>query len=69
MAYQTLYLKYRSQRFGDLVGQDAIAQTLRNAVEQGRVAHAYLFCGVRGTGKTSTARILAKALCCAKGPT
>src|SRR5712691_9639534 len=64
MAYQTLYLKYRSQRFGDLVGQDAIAKTLRNAVEQGRVAHAYLFCGVRGTGKTSTARILAKAINC-----
>ena len=64
MAYQTLYLKYRSQKFGDLVGQDAIAQTLRNAVEQGRVAHAYLFCGVRGTGKTSTARILAKAINC-----
>jgi DNA polymerase III subunit gamma/tau len=64
MAYQTLYLKYRSQRFGDLVGQDAIAQTLKNAVEQGRVAHAYLFSGVRGTGKTSTARILAKAINC-----
>src|SRR6202165_6007218 len=64
MADQTLYLKYRSQKFGDLVGQDAIAQTLRNAVEQGRVAHAYLFCGVRGTGKTSTARILAKAINC-----
>lgn len=64
MAYQTLYLKYRSQTFGDLVGQDAIARTLKNAVEQGRVAHAYLFCGVRGTGKTSTARILAKAINC-----
>jgi len=64
MAYQTLYLKYRSQRFGELVGQDAIAQTLKNAVEQGRVAHAYLFSGVRGTGKTSTARILAKAINC-----
>ena len=64
MAYQTLYLKYRSQHFGDLVGQDAIAQTLKNAVEQGRVAHAYLFSGVRGTGKTSTARILAKAINC-----
>ena len=64
MAYQTLYLKYRSQTFGDLVGQDAIAQTLRNAVEQGRLAHAYLFSGVRGTGKTSTARILAKAINC-----
>ncbi|HEV3096386.1 MAG TPA: DNA polymerase III subunit gamma/tau [Candidatus Dormibacteraeota bacterium] len=64
MAYQTLYLKYRSQKFGELVGQDAIAQTLKNAVEQGRVAHAYLFSGVRGTGKTSTARILAKAINC-----
>src|SRR2546423_6126035 len=64
MAYQTLYLKYRSQRFGELVGQDAIAQTLRNAVEHGRVAHAYLFSGVRGTGETSTGRILAKAINC-----
>ena len=64
MAYQTLYLKYRSQTFHELVGQDAIAQTLKNAVEQGRVAHAYLFSGVRGTGKTSTARILAKAINC-----
>src|SRR5437588_3032637 len=64
MAYQTLYLKYRSQTFGDLVGQDAIAQTLKNAVEQGRVAHAYLFSGIRGTGKTSTARILARAITC-----
>ena len=64
MAYQTLYLKYRSQKFSELVGQDAIAQTLKNAVEQGRVAHAYLFSGVRGTGKTSTARILAKAINC-----
>ncbi len=64
MAYQTLYLKYRSQTFADLVGQDPIARTLQNAVEQGRVAHAYLFSGVRGTGKTSTARILAKAINC-----
>jgi DNA polymerase III subunit gamma/tau len=64
MPYQTLYLKYRSQRFADLVGQDAIARTLQNAVEQGRVAHAYLFSGGRGTGKTSTARILAKAVNC-----
>ena len=64
MAYQTLYLKYRSQKFGELVGQDAIAQTLKNADEQSRVAHAYLFSGVRGTGKTSTARILAKAINC-----
>ena len=64
MAYQTLYLKYRSQTFADLVGQDPIARTLSNAVEQDRVAHAYLFCGVRGTGKTSTARILARAINC-----
>src|SRR5947209_1175245 len=64
MAYQTLYLKYRSQTFADLVGQDPIAKTLKNAVEQGRVAHAYLFSGVRGTGKTSPARILAKAINC-----
>jgi DNA polymerase-3 subunit gamma/tau len=64
MAYQTLYLKYRSQTFGDLVGQDAIARTLQNAVQQGRVAHAYLFSGVRGTGKTSAARILARAINC-----
>jgi DNA polymerase III subunit gamma/tau len=64
MAYQTLYLKYRSQTFADLVGQDAIARTLSNAVEQDRVAHAYLFCGMRGTGKTSTARILARAINC-----
>jgi DNA polymerase-3 subunit gamma/tau len=64
MAYQTLYLKYRSQTFADLVGQDAIARTLQNAVAQGRVAHAYLFSGVRGTGKTSTARILARAINC-----
>lgn len=64
MPYQTLYLKYRSQRFAELVGQDAIARTLQNAVAEGRVAHAYLFAGVRGTGKTSTARILAKAVNC-----
>jgi DNA polymerase III subunit gamma/tau len=64
MAYQTLYLKYRSQTFAELVGQDPIARTLSNAVEQGRVAHAYLFSGVRGTGKTSTARILARAINC-----
>src|SRR2546427_3598243 len=64
MAYEPLCLKYRSQKFGELVGQDAIAQTLKNAVEHSRVAHAYLFSGVRGTGKTSTARILAKAINC-----
>lgn len=65
MGYQSLYLKYRPQVFDDVVGQDHVCQTLRNALAQGKVAHAYLFCGPRGTGKTTTARILAKALCCA----
>jgi len=69
MAHQSLYRKYRPQTFPDVVGQDHITRTLRNAVEEGTVAHAYLFCGPRGTGKTTTARILAKALDCVKGPT
>jgi DNA polymerase-3 subunit gamma/tau len=69
MAHQSLYRKYRPQTFPDVVGQDHITRTLRNAVEEGAVAHAYLFCGPRGTGKTTTARILAKALDCANGPT
>ncbi|MDW8059893.1 MAG: DNA polymerase III subunit gamma/tau [Thermomicrobium sp.] len=60
----SLYRKYRPQTFEELVGQEAIARTLRNAVALGRVAHAYLFCGPRGTGKTSTARLLAKAVNC-----
>jgi DNA polymerase-3 subunit gamma/tau len=63
--YQSLYRRYRSQRFGEVLGQDHITRALRNAVVEGRVGHAYLFSGPRGTGKTSTARILAKVLNCA----
>ena len=69
MAYVSLYRKYRSQTFDELIGQEHVSRTLKNAIVEGRVAHAYLFTGPRGTGKTSTARILAKALNCAKGPT
>jgi DNA polymerase-3 subunit gamma/tau len=59
-----LYRRYRPQRFADLVGQEVVAQTLRNEVRSGGLAHGYLFAGVRGTGKTSTARILARAVNC-----
>ncbi len=69
MAYLSLYRKYRSQTFGDLIGQDHVVRTLQNAISSGRIAHSYLFTGPRGTGKTSTARLLAKALCCEHGPT
>ncbi len=65
MASQSLYRKWRSQTFSDLIGQEAVTQTLQNAVRDGRLVHAYLFCGPRGTGKTSTARLLAKAANCA----
>ncbi len=62
MAYTVLARRYRSRDFGSVVGQKAIADTLQNAIKEGRVAHAYLFCGTRGVGKTSTARLFAKAL-------
>jgi DNA polymerase-3 subunit gamma/tau len=64
VAFQSLYRKYRPQRFSELVGQDHVTTALRNAVREGRVGHAYLLSGPRGTGKTTTARILAKALNC-----
>jgi DNA polymerase-3 subunit gamma/tau len=69
VSYQVFARKYRPQTFDDLVGQTHVTRTLKNAVEQNRLAHAYLFVGPRGIGKTSTARILAKALNCVKGPT
>jgi DNA polymerase-3 subunit gamma/tau len=68
-AYTVLARRYRPQQFRELIGQEAVAQALVNAVQSGRVAHAYLFTGARGVGKTSTARILAKALNCEQGPT
>ncbi|MGH7919507.1 MAG: DNA polymerase III subunit gamma/tau, partial [Candidatus Dormibacteraceae bacterium] len=64
MTYQSLYRKYRSQTFADLVGQEAVIRALQGAITSGRVSHAYLFSGTRGTGKTSTARLLAKAINC-----
>src|SRR5213075_1994446 len=69
MSYEVFARKYRPQTFDDLVGQGHVTRTLKNAVEQNRLAHAYLFVGPRGIGKTSTARILAKALNCVNGPT
>ena len=66
---EALYRKYRPQIFEDVVGQEQIERTIKNAIDQDKVSHAYLFCGPRGTGKTTTARLLAKALLCQKGPT
>ncbi len=69
MSYQVIARKYRPQVFDDVVGQRLITETLKNAILQNRVAHGYIFSGARGVGKTSTARILAKSLNCAQGPT
>ncbi|HEU5125871.1 MAG TPA: DNA polymerase III subunit gamma/tau [Verrucomicrobiae bacterium] len=68
MSYQVIARKYRPQRFADVVGQEHVSRTLAQAIEQNRIAHAYLFCGPRGTGKTTLARIFAKALNCTGGP-
>src|SRR5215475_14102697 len=69
MTYQVIARKYRPQTFRDLVGQEHVTETLANAIKNNRVAHAYIFSGARGVGKTTAARILAKALNCVKGPT
>jgi DNA polymerase-3 subunit gamma/tau len=69
MGYLSLYRKWRPQNFSDIVGQKNVIKTLKNAIKLDRIAHAYLFCGPRGTGKTSTAKILSKSLNCIEGPT
>jgi len=69
MSYQVIARKYRPQRFDEVVGQEHVTQTLANAIEQKRIAHAYLFCGPRGTGKTTIARIFGKCLRCKNAPT
>ncbi len=68
MPHLALYRKYRSQSFGDLIGQEHVSLALQAAIDRGKISHAYLFTGPRGTGKTSSARILAKAINCEKGP-
>src|SRR5438132_4696841 len=69
MAYQVLARKWRPQRFDDVIGQQAVTRTLRNALSSGRIGQAFVFAGQRGSGKTTTARILARALNCVNGPT
>lgn len=64
MAYTALYREWRPKTFSDVVGQKAITTTLRNSIKNNRIAHAYLLCGTRGTGKTSTAKIFSKAVNC-----
>ena len=64
MSYMALYRKFRPDEFEDVKGQDAIVKTLKNQIKAGRIGHAYLFCGTRGTGKTSVAKIFAKAVNC-----
>src|SRR5882672_7734241 len=69
MTYQVIARKWRPQTFADLVGQEHVTETLANAIKKDRVAHAYIFSGARGVGKTTSARILARALNCVNGPT
>jgi len=69
LSYIALYRKYRPQNFDEIVGQKPVVKILKNQLKAGKIGHAYLFCGMRGTGKTSTARVFAKALNCEKGPT
>src|SRR3954467_1167411 len=69
MSYQVIARKWRPQKFDDVVGQQAVTRTLKNALKSGRLAQAFVFAGPRGVGKTTTARILARALSCDKGPT